>query len=55
MLLVVFSIVFALLTCPIYAGEINFLGGYGVTNNPAQRAGSWQVRYMEGLGEPFRL
>jgi hypothetical protein len=53
MLLVVFSIVFALLACPIYAGEIIFLGGYGATNNPVESTGAWQVRYMEGLGEHF--
>jgi hypothetical protein len=34
-------------------GEINFLGGYGATNNPVQSTGAWQVRYMEGLGEHF--
>jgi hypothetical protein len=38
MLRVVISIVFALLACPIHAGEINFLGGYGATNNPVCRA-----------------
>lgn len=51
--IVVFSIVFALVACPIYAGEISFLGGFGETNNPVQTAGAWQVRYMEGLGEDF--
>jgi hypothetical protein len=53
MLLIVFSMVFALLASPIHAGEINFLGGYGATNNPVQNTGAWQVRYMEGLGENF--
>ena len=53
MLRIVFSIVFALLACPIHAGEINVLGGYGVTNHPVQSTGAWQVRYMEGLGEHF--
>jgi hypothetical protein len=53
MLLVVLSMVFALLASPIHAGEINFLGGYGATNNPVQNTGAWQVRYMEGLGENF--
>jgi len=50
---VVLSIFFVLLTSPLYAGEIVFLGGYGVTNNPVQNTGAWQVRYMEGLGEHF--
>jgi hypothetical protein len=53
MLRVVFSIVFVLLTCPVYAGEIHFLGGLGATNNPVETTGVWQVRYMEGLGENF--
>ena len=54
MLRVVFSILFALLlACPIHAGEINVLGGYGATNNPVETTGAWQVRYMEGLGEHF--
>lgn len=53
MLLTVLSIVFALLAGPVYAGEINFLGGYGATNNPVENTGAWQVRYMEGLGEHF--
>jgi hypothetical protein len=53
MLRVVLSIVFALLACPVYAGEINVLGGFGVTSNPVQNTYAWQVRYMEGLGEHF--
>jgi hypothetical protein len=53
MLLAFFSILFTLLACPAYAGEIHFLGGYGVTNNPVETTGAWQVRYMEGLGEHF--
>jgi hypothetical protein len=53
MLRVVFSILFALMACPVYAGEINFLGGFGVTNNPVQNTYAWQVRYMEGLGKHF--
>jgi len=51
MLQVVFLMVFALLAAPVHAGEVHFLGGFGLTNNPTQRAGAWQVRYMEGLGE----
>jgi len=53
MLRIVFSIMFLLLTCPIHAGEIHFLGGYGATNHPMEATGAWQVRYMEGLGENF--
>ena len=53
MLRVVLSILLALLACPIHAGEINVLGGYGATNNPVETTGAWQVRYMEGLGEYF--
>ena len=49
----ILSIVFAFLTSPIHAGEINFLGGYGETNHPEQSTGAWQVQYMEGLGENF--
>jgi hypothetical protein len=51
MLLAVLSTVFALLACPIHAGEINILGGFGATNNPVETTGAWQVQYMEGLGE----
>lgn len=53
MQIVIFSLIFSLLAGPIYAGEINFLGGYGATNNPVENTGAWQVRYMEGLGEHF--
>ena len=53
MLRVILSIVFALLACPLYAGEIHFLGGVGATNNPVETTGAWQVRYMEGFGENF--
>lgn len=53
MLIVIFSLIFSLLAGPIQAGEINFLGGYGATNNPVEGTGAWQVRYMEGLGEHF--
>jgi len=51
--LVVLSILFTLLACPIHAGEISLLGGYGRATNPVQTTGVWQVQYMEGLGEHF--
>ena len=50
---IILSIIFALLASPVYAGEISVLGGYGVTNNPTQKAGTYQVEYLEGLGEHF--
>lgn len=50
---VLLMMAFVLLAGPIQAGEIHFLGGFGLTNNPTQGAGAWQVRYMEGLGEHF--
>jgi hypothetical protein len=53
MLSVIFAFLFVLLASPVQAGEINFLGGYGATNNPVESTGAWQVRYMEGLGEHF--
>jgi len=51
--LVVLSILLALPVCPLQAGEISFLGGFGVTNHPVQSTGAWQVQYLEGLGENF--
>ena len=50
---IILSIIFVMLACPAYAGEISVLGGYGVTNNPTQKAGGYQVEYLEGLGEHF--
>jgi len=47
------AMVFVLLACPVFAGEISFLGGYGWTDTPLERTYSWQVQYMEGLGEHF--
>jgi hypothetical protein len=44
-------LLFIVLTTPAFAGEISFLGGYGATNNPVQKAGAYQVEYLEGLGE----
>ena len=44
MLRVVMAIVFALMASPIYAGEINFLGGFGVTSNPTQNTYAWLAR-----------
>ena len=51
--LTVLSMVFALLACPVFAGELAVLGGYGWTNNPVEKTYAWQVQYMEGLGEHF--
>jgi hypothetical protein len=51
--LFVLSILFVFLACPVHAGEISVLGGYGVTTQPVQSTGVWQVQYMEGLGENF--
>jgi hypothetical protein len=41
----------AFFTCPVFAGELSLLGGYGWTNNPVERTYAWQIQYMEGLGE----
>ncbi|WP_298436083.1 hypothetical protein [Geobacter sp.] len=49
----ILSVLLVMLACPVLAGEISLLGGYGVTNNPTQRASAWQVEYTEGLGEHF--
>ncbi len=51
--LLVLSILFTLFVCPLHAGEIHLLGGFGVTDHPVQNTGAWQVRYMEGLGKYF--
>ena len=50
---IVMAIIFSLLAAPVYGGEISILGGYGVTDNPTQKAGAYQVEYLEGLGEHF--
>ncbi len=50
---IVMSILFIAITTPAIAGEISFLGGYGATDNPVQKAGAYQLEYMEGLGENF--
>jgi hypothetical protein len=42
---------FAVLTCPAFAGEISLLGGYGFTDKPLERTYAWQVQYMQGLNE----
>lgn len=47
------ALLFALLACPAFAGEISFLGGYGATNNPVEKTYAWQIQYMEGLGDHF--
>ena len=44
---------FLILACPVFAGEISFLGGYGATDKPVEKTFAWQVQYMEGLGEHF--
>lgn len=49
----VLSLVFVLLACPAFAGELSILGGYGYTDKPVERTYAWQVQYMEGLGEHF--
>jgi hypothetical protein len=49
----VFAVMFALLACPAFAGEISLLGGYGSTDKPSERTFAWQVQYMEGLGDNF--
>lgn len=53
MRLAVLTILFAHLACPVFAGEISVLGGYGWTDNPVEKTYAWQVQYMEGLGEHF--
>jgi hypothetical protein len=52
-LLAVLAALSILPACPLPAAEIDLLGGIGATNHPVETAGSWQVRYMEGLGEDF--
>ncbi len=49
----VLAIMFLLLACPAFAGELGILGGYGWTNNPVEKTYAWQIQYMEGLGEHF--
>jgi len=50
---ILFALFFVILSKPVCAGEISFLGGYGWTNNPVQKTFAWQVQYMEGLGDYF--
>ena len=50
---IVMSILVMVLATPAFAGEISFLGGYGATDNPTQKAGAYQLEYLEGLGENF--
>lgn len=50
---IVISVLVIMLASPVFAGEISFLGGYGATNNPVQKAGAYQLEYLEGLGENF--
>lgn len=51
------AVMFTLLACPAFAGEISLLGGYGWTDKtidkPIERTYAWQVQYMEGLGDHF--
>lgn len=50
---ILMSVLFIVAATPAFAGEISFLGGYGATNNPTQKAGAYQLEYLEGLGENF--
>jgi hypothetical protein len=53
---IICAVMLSLLTLqahPVRAGELSLLGGYGVTNNPSEKAFAWQVQYMEGLGDYF--
>lgn len=45
------TIIFVLMACPTFAGEISVLGGYGYTDKPLERTYAWQTQYMEGLGD----
>lgn len=49
--IIVFATFFTLLTAQVYAGEIAALGGWAATNNPINKTYTWQLQYMEGLGE----
>ncbi len=50
---IMLTLLFTLLASPVLAGEISILGGYGVTDDPTQKAGAYQIEYLEGLGEHF--
>jgi hypothetical protein len=50
---IIFTVMFVLLACPAFAGELSLLGGYGFTDKPLERTYAWQVQYMEGLGDHF--
>jgi len=51
MRLIFFVIMAALLPCPVFAGELSLLSGYGATDKPVEKTFAWQMQYMEGLGD----
>lgn len=53
MRILVLAVMLLAVACPVFAGEIRALGGYGATDHPTQKASAWQLEYMEGLGEHF--
>ena len=52
---IILALIGIVAACPVFAGEISLLGGYGATNNPVQKAGAYQVEYLEGLSEHFAV
>lgn len=50
-----FTIIFAICAGPVFAGELSLLGGYGATDDPVQKAGAYQLEYLEGLSEHFAV
>ncbi|HJV36192.1 hypothetical protein [Geomonas sp.] len=50
---VILSTLLMALAAPAFAGELALLGGYAATTNPHDNTYSWELQYMEGLGEHF--